>query len=185
MDNKRRQIILGAVGASVIPTRGAACGDRTRRQTAGPFFRPDSPLRTRIVDDKTPGISMLLQGRVLDANCEPLAGTSLDFWQADERGTYDNRGYPLRGHQFSDEAGNYHLETIKPGSYGDQRFRRTPHIHVRLITPTRQLLTTQLYFPDEHDLNQSDVLFEPSLLVELKTGDEPTTAYFDFILAVE
>ena len=36
-----------------------------------------------------------------------------------------------------------------------------------------------------HHGGQSDVLFEPSLLVELKTGDEPTTAYFDFILAVE
>src|SRR5439155_751695 len=82
------------------------------------------------------------------------AGGLLGFWQADASGNYDNRGYTLRGHQFADDAGQYHLETVVPGLYPG----RTRHIHVKVQAPNGPVLTTQLYFAGEAR-NASDSIF--------------------------
>jgi len=91
----------------------------------------------------------------------------LDFWQADDQGEYDNAGYRLRGHMFSDANGRYSIETILPGLYPG----RTRHIHVMVSAPNQTALTTQLFFPNE-SRNQSDSIFDRALLVNLQ--DVPT-----------
>ncbi len=58
----------------------------------------------------------------------PLANALLDFWQCDDAGVYDTRGFKLRGNQFTDAEGRYRLDTIVPGLYPG----RTRHIHVKL-----------------------------------------------------
>ncbi|MBX5493665.1 MAG: dioxygenase, partial [Chloroflexi bacterium] len=115
---------------------------------------------------------------VLTPDCRSLAGVLLDFWQADAAGRYDLQGYRLRGHQYTDTAGRYTLETIVPGLYTG----RTRHIHVRVQAPGGPVLTTQLYFPDE-PRNRTDPLFRPALLLAIDTGDgEPVRAGFDFVV---
>ena len=84
----------------------------------------------------------------------------VDFWQADDRGQYDNTGYRLRGHQFTDDTGHYRLETIVPGLYSG----RTRHIHVKVQAPNQPVLTTQLYFHGE-PANQRDFIFNPDLVM--------------------
>ena len=131
------------------------------------------------------GTPLILSGRVLTTRCAPIAGALLDFWHTDAEGEYDNSGYTFRGHQFTDADGRYRLETIIPGIYAG----RTRHIHVRIQSPQQQMLTTQLYFPDE-PLNQGDFLFQPELLVSVQgdeqsdhqAGDGPSHLSFDFIL---
>ena len=110
-----------------------------------------------------PGISgtrLLLIGQVRALDCTALPAVLLDFWQADADGVYDNRGYRLRGHQFTDSEGRYRLETVVPGLYPG----RTRHIHVKVQAPNGPVLTTQLYFPGEPH-NRSDRIFSPDLLV--------------------
>ena len=50
------------------------CGDGpTPRQTAGPFFKPDSPLRASLVEAGASSDAMMLAGRVLSTSCLPIA----------------------------------------------------------------------------------------------------------------
>jgi protocatechuate 3,4-dioxygenase beta subunit len=101
----------------------------------------------------------------------------LDFWQADDAGSYDNTGYRFRGHQFTDEGGRYELETVVPGLYPG----RTRHIHVKVQAANGPVLTTQLYFPDEAR-NRTDGIFNPSLVMSIQNADDGQLASFDFVV---
>src|SRR5437867_526055 len=150
------------------PTPTPACGDgdhTTPPETEGPYFKPRSPARTSLLEPDVPGARIVVEGAVLGADCRPIPRALLDFWQADAGGRYDNAGFRLRGHQFTDEAGRYRLETVVPGLYPG----RTRHFHVNVQGPGRSVLTTQLYFPDE-PLNQRDGIFDRDLV--LKVRDE-------------
>ena len=85
-----------------------------------------------------PGTRIVVEGSVLTTDCRPMPQALVDFWQADDRGQYDNAGYRLRGHQFTDDTGHYRLETIVPGLYPG----RTRHIHVKVQAPNQPVLTT-------------------------------------------
>src|SRR5438132_4343948 len=132
----------------------------TPTQTEGPYFKPGSPARTSLIEGGITGTRLVLSGRVLTLACAPVAGATLDFWQADAAGTYDNSGYRLRGHQLSDAAGRYYLETILPGEYPG----RTEHIHVKVRAPGKAVLTTQLYF-HRFDSTQQNQITEAHPLV--------------------
>jgi len=142
----------------------------------GPYFKPDSPLRTSFLEQDVPGSKISLRGQVVAMNGSALPNVLVDFWQADANGSYDNTGYKLRGHQFTDQEGQYSLETIIPGGYSG----RTRHIHVRVQPRGGSILTTQLFFPEE-PMNQTDFLFRPELLMKM-TG---SMARFDFVLPAE
>lgn len=165
---------------TLAPTPSCAeKGVPTPPQTAGPFFKPRSPQRTSLLEPGVDGTRIVITGSVLSTDCRPIPGALLDFWQADDRGAYDNAGFRLRGHQFSDERGRYRLETIVPGRYPG----RTRHIHVRVQAPNGPLLTTQLYFPNEPG-NRGDGIFRPELVMTVRDGESPKAAIFDFVLAV-
>jgi protocatechuate 3,4-dioxygenase beta subunit len=158
------------------------CGDDddvTPRQTAGPFYTPNSPQRTSLLESGITGTKILLTGQVLTTECKPVANTLVDFWHANENGEYDNDGFKLRGHQFTDANGKYRLESIVPGAYPG----RTRHFHVRVQAPNQRILTTQLYFPDE-PRNKTDWIFNPALLMDVKGADKDKSATFDFILRI-
>lgn len=168
----------GADSASLPPT--PACDDDdapTLAQTEGPFFTPDSPLRTSLLEPGITGTTMTLTGYVLSTDCQPIAGALVDFWHADDSGAYDNVGYRLRGHQFTDANGRYTLETIIPGLYPG----RTRHFHVKVQAANQPVLTTQLYFPDE-PANQRDGIYRPELEMTMPPGSD--AASFNFVLAL-
>jgi protocatechuate 3,4-dioxygenase beta subunit len=163
---------------TLAPTPSCAdADDITPRQTEGPFFTPNSPERTSLLEGGEAGTTMMLRGQVVDTNCQPIPGALLDFWQADHAGQYDNVGYGLRGHQFADESGAYHLETIVPASYPG----RTRHFHVKVQAPNQPVLTTQLYFPNE-PANTRDGIFQPELLMQVQDTPTGKEASFTFVL---
>ncbi len=123
------------------------------------------------------GTKLILSGYVLTTDCSPAAHAWLDFWQADANGQYDNSGYTLRGHQFTDAAGHYQLITIIPGLYPG----RTEHIHVKVQAPGGPILTTQLFFPGVAQ-NESDGIFDPSLVMDVQPAVDGETATFNFII---
>ena len=164
--------------APLTPT--PACGSDhapTLRQTEGPFFTPNSPERQSLFEAGVTGRTLELTGFVLTRSCKPLPRVLIDFWQADAKGEYDNQGFRLRGHQFTDGEGRYRLRTIVPARYTG----RTPHIHVKVQAANRPVLTTQLYFPDEPG-NARDPIFRPELVIRIGQAGETRQGRFDFVL---
>jgi protocatechuate 3,4-dioxygenase beta subunit len=155
-------LALGLPGSALAATPSCGDTDPTPRQTEGPYFSRNSPLRQSLLETGLPGTRLILDGLVRGVDCAAVAGALLDFWQADPDGEYDNRGYRLRGHQFTDAQGRYRLETVLPGLYPG----RTRHLHVKVQAPGGPVLTTQLYFPGEPQ-NRSDRIFSPALVVSL------------------
>jgi len=194
IDTPTRRMVLGAgvFAAGSLLTIDAAvaeaplaltpqCHDGdavTLAQTAGPYFKPSSPERIELIEEGMAGQPIELAGFVLTRTCKPLAGALLDFWQADDQGRYDNSGFRLRGHQFTDAEGRYRLRSIVPGIYPG----RTRHIHVKVQPRDGSVLTTQLYFPGESK-NRSDSLFRKDLQIRTAKNAGWLAGRFDFVVA--
>ena len=192
-DTPTRRVVLGAgifaagslltidrsvAQAPLPPTPACHDGDdATLRQTEGPFFKPSSPERVELLETGMAGQPIELVGLVLSRTCKPHAGALLDFWQADDKGRYDNSGFRLRGHQFADAEGRFRLRSIVPGVYPG----RTRHIHVKVHPRGGRVLTTQLYFPGEAQ-NRSDGLFRKELLVRTAKNEGWLAGRFDFVV---
>ncbi|MEU0053778.1 carbohydrate-binding protein [Streptomyces sp. NPDC006309] len=153
--------------------------DPTPEQTEGPYFKPRSPERTSLLEPGMPGTPLTVTGYVFGRACRPLTGVLLDFWQADTNGAYDNTGFRLRGHQYTDSRGSFALTTIVPGLYPG----RTRHLHVKVQAPGRPILTTQLYFPNE-PRNSTDTIFDARLLMTVRDAGGGREEAFDFVLDV-
>jgi protocatechuate 3,4-dioxygenase beta subunit len=149
----------------------------TLRQTEGPFFKPSSPERTDLLEPGMPGQPVELVGFVLTRACRPVAGALIDVWHADDKGGYDNKGFRLRGHQFTDEQGRFRIRTIVPGVYEG----RTRHFHVKVQPRGGRILTTQLYFPGE-PANRNDGLYRKELLIRTTKNAGALAGRFDFVL---
>ena len=150
----------------------------TPQLTEGPYYKFGAPLRTDLREEGTIGEPITITGFVYDTNCQKIAGAWIDFWQADGEGVYDNAGYKLRGHQFTDSLGKYTLNTVIPGKYPG----RTPHIHVKLrATQNSPKISSQLFMPGESQ-NQTDPIFNKELIMEVKQTEEGKSATFDFVL---
>ena len=155
------------MGISLPPP---ACAGLTQSQTEGPYYKPDSPQRNSLFEEGVQGTRLILVGYVLDQNCQPLSNAWLDFWQADASGEYDNDGYRLRGHQFTDKHGRFYLETVLPGLYSS---RPIEHIHVKLRPEGGQEITSQLYFPQQP---------VEGLTITLEDKGGYFLGYFNFVL---
>ena len=169
----------GPVAQATTSTR-ACSGTPTPSQTEGPFYKPGSPERTSLRESGFAGTPLTVAGYVFSTTCKPIAHAWLDFWHADSNGNYDNTGFRLRGHQYTDKQGRYSLETIVPGEYPG----RTRHIHVKVQAPGQSVLTTQLYFPGE-PRNDSDGIFSPELLMHVQNTSNGQLATFNFVLALQ
>jgi protocatechuate 3,4-dioxygenase beta subunit len=169
-----RRRVLAATLLVPLDSLAQSCGIATPRQTEGPFFTANSPLRASLLEAGSKAQRFVVTGRVLSAQCKPLANALVDVWHADEDGDYDNAGYRYRGHQFTDAEGRYRFETIVPALYPG----RTRHYHVKIQPKGGRLVTTQLYFPGE-PMNRRDGLYRPEL--ELKSAKSGEGA-FDFVV---
>jgi protocatechuate 3,4-dioxygenase beta subunit len=170
---------LEAEVTELLPTPACDDGDDdpTPAQTEGPFYTPSTPQRTSFLEPGMAGTRMVVAGYVLSTDCRPISGALLDFWHADDAGVYDNSGYTLRGHFFSDEEGLWQLETIVPGLYPG----RTRHFHVKVQAANGPVLTTQLYFPNE-PVNARDRFFHPDLVMDVQDTTDGKIGTFNFVL---
>ena len=165
--------------APLNPTPECHDGDApTVRQTEGPYFKPSSPERVELIEPGMGGQPLELVGFVLTRGCKPVAGALVDFWQADHKGEYDNSGFRLRGHQFTDAEGRFRLRTVVPGVYAG----RTRHVHVKAQPNGGQILTTQLYFPGE-PANRRDGLFRKELVMRTAKNEGWLAGRFDFVVS--
>jgi protocatechuate 3,4-dioxygenase beta subunit len=178
----RVQAAIGKDKETVDLEPTPAVGDElelTPEETAGPFFKPNSPIKNNFRDPGIAGTPLKLTGFVLDRKGRPIPGALLDFWHADGDGQYDLNGFRCRGHQFSNSGGRYSLETVMPGLYPG----RTRHYHVRLQAAHGPIISTQLYFPREAR-NAADSLFKRDLLLKMRDTTAGQIATYNFVLEV-
>jgi protocatechuate 3,4-dioxygenase beta subunit len=171
-------LALCAAVAAPAPAAAGACNGfgLTPGQIGGTHFRP-SPVRHSVLESGIRGTRITLSGYVLTGRCRPVPRARIDFWQADESGAYDDQGFRLRSHQFTNERGRYWLQTILPGPYAN----RTRHLHVTVRAAGERPVTTMLYFPGV-SLNAKDPFFDKRLLVHLRIVQHRFLARFDCVL---
>jgi protocatechuate 3,4-dioxygenase beta subunit len=124
---------------------------------------------------------LVVKGLVLDITGKPIPHAWLDFWHADGRGQYDNVGFNLRGHQYTDKDGSYYLETVRPYEY----MFRAAHVHVKVrASENAPILTTQLFFPGE-SRNATDPLFEKLTVMNVQDTEGGQQGAFYFVVETE
>lgn len=194
MTTSRRTLLSGFLAMPLVPLAGAiafgqeapvlsltrACADGvepTPTREAGPYFKPNSPLKQDLYLDAPRGERITIAGHVVDDRCRPVPHSLVEIWQADENGEYDRRGFRLRGHQFTDARGRWWFNTIVPALYPG----RTRHFHFRVQRPGGDVLTTQLFFPGEPG-NARDRIFDETLLMTISPAGDGQFARFDFVV---
>jgi protocatechuate 3,4-dioxygenase beta subunit len=198
--SRRHLILTGACAGLLLPVHGAQAqmprfppqgtdlpltpicraGDLpTPPEIEGPYFKPRSPERSDLREPGIVGRPVDLSGLVLSPACRPVADALVELWHADSRGAYDNTGFRLRGHVFTDAQGRYAFRTIFPGPYPG----RTRHYHIKVKARNSPMLTTQLYFPDDPQ-NRHDEFFHRELVMQIAAADDALHARFDVVLEV-
>ncbi|WP_437964885.1 hypothetical protein WMF04_35175 [Sorangium sp. So ce260] len=171
------------VALALAPT--PACVDQPATDPAeeGPFYAPNTPLKTEFRRPGHRGRELVLRGRVLDVRCRPIPGAVIDLWQTDEDALYDNVDYGYRGHQFTGPGGEFEVSTIFPKGYSILGLVRSPHIHAKVQGAKTKLLTTQIFFPGDAESHARDPRFNPRLVADLRqTASGPPVATFDFVV---
>lgn len=191
--------VSGVARAGAAPKAGdtplavtpACSGHEIPAEMEGPLFKPDSPERGNFVTPAIRGVHLDLRGVVYDTACAPVPGALLEFWSCDQNGDYDTSGFSLRGHQYTNDQGEYRLRTIVPRDYYGRWGRRAAHIHTQAQAPGGPVLITQLYFPDDTSaygrdfaaINAGDGLFNRALLITLGApGANRYDGRFDFVI---
>jgi protocatechuate 3,4-dioxygenase beta subunit len=171
----------------------------TESTVLGPFYIVNAPRYENganiCLDGK--GAPVWVHGRVTNAEGEPIAGATLDVWQANEDGFYDvqQKGVQpdmnLRGVFTSDAEGRYFFRSAYPrfypipydGTVGDmlKALARNPnrpaHLHFIVSAPGYEKVTTHIFTPDCPWL-KDDAVFgvKESLIADFKDVDDPNQA---------
>lgn len=159
----------------------AACDAApTSADIEGPYYLAGAPHRSTLIEPGMEGLPLELVGTLRDTQCRALTGAMLEFWQADERGRYDERGPRLRGSLETDARGSFALRTILPGRYLNGAQYRPAHIHLKVHGP-RGVLTTQLYFEGD-PYNRADPWFRSDRALRLDRDHGGYRARFDGVV---
>jgi hydroxyquinol 1,2-dioxygenase len=216
-DDRRQEFILLSdtlgVSAMVDLVRHRRLEHGTDSSLLGPFYRTGAPQLPpgASIAVATAGEEIVVRGRVTDAAGRPVAGATLDVWQAAPDGRYDiqeknQTGMNLRGRFKSDDAGAYEFRTVKPRSYpvpddgpvgvllraqGRHPYRPA-HIHFIITAEGYEPLITALYVAGDPYI-ESDAVFgaKPALTVVYRksrsapqNGDDACAEVeFNFVLA--
>ena len=154
--HRRRLLLAGCAGLVVFPVAAQQCRS-TPPDQLGPFYTRGAPEQSDLCTTGSGGKDRLLvTGRVLGADCKPLAGALVEVWHADANGDYsgftrgkkDDPACLLRAAIKTDAEGRYTFSTIVPAEYPG----RPRHIHYRVSHAAHATLVTQLYFGRERGI---------------------------------
>lgn len=179
---------------------------QTPSQTVGPYYSMRLAAEGENVLPLPDGAErIVIVGKVFDGDGNHVEDALIETWQANPAGAYnhpdDHRelgqsreftGFARAQTDF--ETGVYRVETVKPGRVPDPEGEmQAPH--VTMIIQARGMLNplfTRLYFSDEPEANQDDIVLRsvPSdrretLIASLEEGLDPPTYVFDVTLQGE
>lgn len=162
--NRRNWLAAGiaSAGAAGLMTTGTnAAGSSvalplTAQATEGPYYFDPAKVRADITEG-LPGVPLEVRFMVMNSSGAPLPGLRVDIWHCNAAGLYsgyagqgDNRRIStvgatfLRGSLMADAGGVTAFRTVYPGWYEG----RTTHIHFKVLSGTRPVLTSQFFLPD-------------------------------------
>jgi catechol 1,2-dioxygenase len=203
-DETRQEFILlsDTLGVSMLveSLANGARGGLTEATVEGPFHVVASTPRA-LGDDINvsgePGEPCVVTGRVVDGTGAPVAGATVDVWQANADGYYDvqqpgEMGVgDLRGLFTADHDGRYWFRTIVPAHYPiptdgpvgrmlsatGRHGWRPAHVHLQVSAPGLRPVTTHVFVADSPYLG-SDAVFgvRESLVREFREVDDAEAA---------
>lgn len=200
-DDWRQEFILlsDVLGVSMLvdainSRRPAGASENT---VLGPFHiggTPEYPMGTNICLDGK-GEDMVVRGRVLDVEGNPLEGVKIDVWQANDEGFYDvqQKGiqpdFNLRGVFRTGADGSYWFKAVRPKHYSiptdgpvgkllDDLGRhpyRPAHLHYIISKEGYDEVTTHIFDPDDIYID-NDAVFgvKESLIAEFEKVEDPS-----------
>jgi hydroxyquinol 1,2-dioxygenase len=111
----------------VVAQNHQRSGKATEQTVFGPFFIPGAPVlpgHGADISNDAAGEPCFVSTSVKTTTGEPLAGVTIDVWQADAEGYYDvqdpdwsDRDMSLRARFVTDESGTLMFRTVKPRHY--------------------------------------------------------------------
>jgi catechol 1,2-dioxygenase len=201
---QRSAVVLGGT-LLAGPAVGATGACRiTESDILGPYYRFGAPFQSRLAGPEEPGDRLIVTGTVFSSDCRtPVAGALIEVWQANSAGLYDTNkpgnftevaSFHLRGMMYTNEKGQYAIETIVPGRYpvppnlpGLEKYggiTRPAHIHFRVMDSLHVPLTTQLYFKGDPFLAGDPWAgHKQSLAIDLQQDGPIRRGTFDIVLA--
>jgi len=197
-DDKRQEFILlsDTLGLSMLVTamnhsKPAGCTEAT---VFGPFHVEGAPHYELGADvaNGAAGEPCYVRGTVRDLEGRPVAGATIEVWQADAEGFYDVQRSGLDHHQArgvlqSDEQGGYHFRSIVAEAYpiphdgpvGQmlQKLGRHPwrpaHLHFMITAPGFETLITHVFRNGDRYLDSDAVFGVRSSLIADWVRHEP------------
>jgi protocatechuate 3,4-dioxygenase alpha subunit len=156
----------------------------TASQTAGPYVHIglaphaagfdifENNFGNVLVDDKTQGERIRIEGRVFDGIGTVLKDVLIEIWQANAAGKYAHPGDRQPGKAIDPhfrgwgractdfETGVYSFDTVKPGRVEGRNGRvMAPHINAWVVARGINIgLNTRIYFGDEAAANGEDAV---------------------------
>ena len=127
-------LLITAAGLSAQDRDFIAAMERAQQQ------RPSSIGSTaRIAPATESGTPLRLSGRIAGLDGRPLANAIVFAYHTDKNGLYDAKdkgphSWRLKGWARSDAEGRFTFETIRPGSYPNER--NPAHVHFAAFTPS-------------------------------------------------
>jgi protocatechuate 3,4-dioxygenase beta subunit len=180
----------------------------TPNTVRGPFYRTDAPrlpLGADICLDGK-GRRLAVSGRVTDLDGRPVAGATIETWQANAEGFYENQQpdlqpeHNLRGVFTADNEGRFHYRTIRPAGYSvpddgpvgqmlgriGYTLRRPAHLHFLVKAEGFETISTHVYEGGDPYLAE-DALFgvKPELVGEFVApvkGSDIWSLDFNFVM---
>ncbi len=178
----------------------------TESTVLGPFHVSNAPRypdgASICLDGK--GEPLFVSGSVRDARGNPIAGATLDVWQANADGFYDvqQKGVQpdnnLRGVFTSDAEGKFHFQSVYPryypipddGTVGamlkalDREPNRPAHIHFIVSAPGFRPVTTHIFTPDCPWLRKDAVFgVKESLIADFRKSSGGWEVEWNFVLS--
>ncbi|MEW9807933.1 dioxygenase [Mesorhizobium sp. ZMM04-5] len=175
----------------------------TPNTVRGPFYRADAPRLPLGADICLDGRGEPLQvaARVSDLDGNPVAGATVETWQANSEGLYENQQpdlqpeFNLRGRFTTDAGGQFHYRTIRPKGYAvpcdgpvgqmlgaiGYPLRRPAHLHFIVRADGFETISTHVYDAVDPDLAE-DALFgvKPELVGEFRRTGKQKNWSLDF-----
>jgi protocatechuate 3,4-dioxygenase beta subunit len=138
----------------------------TTSDIIGPFYRPNSPVRSSLVIAGEPGTPIELSGLVRHKDCvTPCKNAKIELWHCDAKGVYDNAtdAFRYRGTTYADSKGAYAFHTILPVPYdvGNGSIRPA-HFHLMITAEGYMPLVTQLYFTGDKNIAKDAYASSPA-----------------------
>jgi hydroxyquinol 1,2-dioxygenase len=202
-DDTRQEFILlsDVLGVTMLvdAVNHRKASEATESTVLGPFHQVESPRRELgdSIDLVGGGEPCVVNGRVASLDGTPLAGASVDVWQADDHGFYDVQqpGAQPRGNGRGlftcDGDGRFWFRTVTPSPYpipadgpvgallsatGRHPYRPA-HVHFIVAAGGHLAVTTHLFVAGSPYLD-SDAVFavKQSLVRDFTVVDDPTKA---------